>query len=220
MKTIKKTVITLLVLFMGAIIITSCSKENDTNKNVSQNAKVSAFLKSYYSKDFELGESIKTKIKRKANPLAKSEEVEDVKITEVLVGDDIRARGYVITDKTTNVFLYFVDVDRIDYKMTTIDIDINDVTVLKDINEMDKYISSNEFDLIKVSQDYLLELNSGQSPKPFLRWAYEQGPCGEAGDGLAYVYHNHYFLGIRVAHIQQFSIADDTQPLIEPCGWR
>lgn len=210
----------LAITIIAAIGITSCSKDDETNKNIGENTKVSSYLKSFYSKNFALGKSVDSKVVKESSLQSKSEEVEDVVVTEVLVGNDTRARGYVITSKTTNAFIYFVDVDRIDYKMTAVDIEKNNVQVMNNIEELDKYMATNEFDIIKVTQEYIVEQNSNETKRPFWGWAYVEGPCGAAGPGLAYVYHNHYICGIRDQHIQQFSLTDSSQPLIEPCGFR
>jgi hypothetical protein len=220
MKTIKSTFFPFLVLFIAGSLLTSCSKEDETKQSISENTKVSSFLKSFYSKNFEFGKSINSEIIKESSTLSKSVEVEDVVITEVLVGEDTRARGYIITSKSTNTFVYFVDIDRIDYKMTAVDIKINETKVINNIDEFDKYVATNEFDIIKVTQEYIEEQNSIDEKRPFWGWAYMQGPCGEAGEGMAYVYHNHYICGIRDQHIQQYSLVDANQPLIEPCGFR
>lgn len=153
MKTIKSSLFSLLVLFVVTSFITSCSKDEQTNSNVSENAKVSNYLKSFYPTKFQLGKSIDTKISKATSEISKSIEVENVIITEVFVGDDTRARGYVITDKSTNQFLYFIDVNRIDYKLTSVKIDANETKVFENIEVLDKYISSNQLDFIKIAED-------------------------------------------------------------------
>lgn len=153
MKTIKSSFFSLLVLFVITCFITSCSKDDQTNSNVSENAKVSNYLKSFYPTKFQLGKSVDTKISKATSAISKSIEVENVIITEVFVGEDTRARGYVITDKSTNQFLYFIDVNRIDYKLTSVKIDANETKVFENIEVLDKYISSNQLDFIKIAED-------------------------------------------------------------------
>lgn len=157
MKTIKTAFFFLFVLFIGTSLITSCSKDDGTDASVSENAKVSSYLKSFYSKDFQLGKSIESKVIKPTSTASsiasKSVEYEDLVLTEVFVANEERARGYILTNKTTNVFLYFVDVDRTDYKMTKVDIQANETQVLENIEQLDKYIATNQFDLIKVTQD-------------------------------------------------------------------
>jgi hypothetical protein len=148
---------TLAITLIAAIGITSCSKNDETNAGLNGNAKVSSYLKSFYSKDFQLGKSVDTKFTKPTSELSKSTEVENLVVTEVFVGEDDRARGYVISDKSTNEFLYFIDVDRIDYKLTSVKIDLNDTMLFNNIDELDKYVSTNEFDLIKVAE----QINTG-----------------------------------------------------------
>ena len=147
----------LAITLIAAILITSCSKDDGTDASVSENAKVSSYLKSFYSKDFQLGKSIESKVIKPTSTASsiasKSVEYEDLVLTEVFVANEERARGYILTNKTTNVFLYFVDVDRTDYKMTKVDIQANETQVLENIEQLDKYIATNQFDLIKVTQD-------------------------------------------------------------------
>lgn len=218
MKTFKNGILLLLILFSISCIVTSCSKEDETNKSVTANSKVSNYLKSFYPTNFQLGKSVVTKIQKKSSDLSKSIEVVSVVITEVFVGDDTRARGYVITDKSTNEFLYFLDVDRIDNKLTTVKVDVNDTETFKNIDELDKYLDTNQLDFIKIAEDVVVNPNFDYNK--FFGWRYEEGPCGEAGAGLAYVYHSYFAFGIRIRHVQQYSISDSSEPLSEPCGFR
>lgn len=153
MKTIKSSFFSLLVLFIATSFIISCSKDEQTSSSVSENAKVSNYLKSFYKNDFKLGKSIESKVIKPTSVVSKTVEYENLVVTEVFVANEERARGYVLTNKETNVFLYFVDVDRTDYKMTKVDIDANQTQVLENIEQLDKYITTNQFDLIKVTQD-------------------------------------------------------------------
>jgi hypothetical protein len=181
----------LAITIIATIGLISCSKENANDKVISENAKVAPFLKSFYKKDFKLGQAVNTKVANAISATSKSTDVEDLVITEVFVGDDTRARGYVITSKTTNVFLYFVDVDRVDYKMTKVDIVANDIVTFEDIEQMDNYISTNQFDFIKVAQDVLI--GNGQAGN-LSRIRYSYGACR---DGWCGVYQATFFLGIQ-----------------------
>lgn len=188
MKTMKSTVFFLLVIFSATIIITSCSKENETNKSVSENAKVSTYLKSFYSKNFELGKSVETKVKIAANPMARTTEVENLVITEVFVGSDTSARGYIITDKTTNDFRYFIDVDRVNYKLTSADIIVNDTKIFDNINTLDKYLITDQFDFIKIAEDLDNSTVSGKFWGSSLSW----GACGPNTDGTEGCFQGQY----------------------------
>jgi len=147
----------LAIAIITSIGIISCTKNDETNESINGNAKVSSYLKSFYTKDFQLGKSVDAKIIKATSTLSKSTEIENLVVTEVFVGNDTTARGYVITNKSTNEFLYFIDVDRIDYKLTSVKIDVNNTIVFNNIDELDKYTSTNGFDLIKVAE----QVNSG-----------------------------------------------------------
>lgn len=160
-KIMKKIIVfrVLAIALVASIGIISCSKNDETKENIIGNSKVSCYLKSFYNTKYQLGKSIDTKLKKESqnSSLSKSIEVEDFIVTEVLVGEDTRARGYVVTRKSDNQFIYFIDVDRIDYKMTTVKVDVNETMIFNNIDELDKYISTNEFDLIKVAE----QVNAG-----------------------------------------------------------
>lgn len=195
MKSIKNLFFSLLVVFTVTSIITSCSKDDEIDKNVSKNVKVLTYLKTFYKKDFKLGKSIDTKIPKTSSDLAKSTEIENLIVTEVFVGEDLKARGYVISNKFTNEFLYFIDVDRIDFKLMSVKIDLNEIIVINDINsDIEKYNSTNEFDFIKIAEEF----NSGavQSGKfwGFGSWHYSDCIGGVRN-------------AIRVYHALWFSVA-------------
>jgi hypothetical protein len=212
MKTIKTVFFSLLVLFIGTSLITSCSNDEETNSNVLENTKVSTYLKSFYSTSYQLGKSVETKSKNSTSELNRSAEVENVVITEVFVGDDAIARGYVVTDKNTNDFLYFIDVNRLEYKLTTVKIDVNDTKVFNNIDELDKYLSTDEFDYIKIAEDYVAEQSS---ERRFWGWGpMFGGPCV---GGVRIMYHTYYVFGIGV-DTDPVLASDGVSSLQEPCG--
>ena len=204
----------LAITIIATIGITSCSKNDETNDGVNGNAKVSSYLKSFYSKEFQLGKSVDTKMNKTTSAFSKSVEIESVMITEVFVGDETRARGYIITDKSTNEFLYFLDVDRIDYKLTTVKIDVNDTEVYQNIDELDKYISTNQLDFIKIAEDLVISPDLVASK--FWGSSWSQGPC-DPETGLAQLFHDYHVIGIRVKHHAELSHGE---PMYEPCGMR
>lgn len=146
------TLFSLVLLFV--ITLFGCTKEDNSSSNATESAKVSNYLKSFYNKDFKLGKSVNSKLPTEINSLQRTVEFEDILITEVFVGNDTRARGYIITDKMTNDFLYFIDVDRVEFELTSVKIDVNDTKIFNDINELDKYLSTDEFDYIKIAEDF------------------------------------------------------------------
>ena len=192
MKTIKITFFSLLVIFVVTSLITSCSND-ETNNSVDQNAKVSTYLKSFYKTNCKLGESAEAKFKPETSSLARTAEFEDIVVTEVFVGNETRARGYVLTNKTTNVFLYFVDVDRVEYKTTKVDIEADKTVIAENIEQLDNYISTNEFDLIEITQDQVNQPGNGQtSVLGKIRYSY-----GSCHNGVRGVYQATFAFGIQ-----------------------
>lgn len=181
----------ILVIIFSTIFISSCTKEEESNIDISQNSKVSAYLKSFYKKNYKLGASVEAKFKPENSSLARTAEFENIIVTEVFVENETRARGYVLTNKTTNIFLYFVDVDRIEYKTTKVDIEANQTEIVEDIEQLESYLSTNQFDLIEVTQDLMNE--SGQAGA-LGRIRYSYGSCVNGRRG---VYQATFFLGIQ-----------------------
>jgi hypothetical protein len=200
MKTIKTAFFSLLVLFIGTSLITSCSKDDETNKGVSENAKVSTYLKSFYSTNYQLGKSVEATPKSNSSSLNRSAEFDNLLVTEVFVGNDTMARGYIITDKNTSDFLYFIDVDRVNFKLTSTDIEANDSKTFSDINDLDKYITTNGLDYIKIAEDYILETIPTEDGRlaPFWGTGYSYGQPPATGPCMVGVYSNYYVFGINV----------------------
>ena len=145
-------------------------------------------LKSFYKKEFKFGKSKELKINRQSaattentTEFARTATFEDVVLMEVFVNNEERARGYVVNDKDTNEFLYFIDVDRINYKLTSVDIDANETKVADNINQLENYVSSNQFDMIKVVEDY----NDSTVTAKVWGTIREWGACGPNSDGSA-----------------------------------
>lgn len=196
------------ITLIAVIGISSCSKNDDTN-NSTKNAKVSSFLKSFYNKKTELGTSLESKYTKESSEFSKSEEIGDIVVTEVFVDDEVRARGYVITDKETSEFLNFIDVDRIGLKMTKVDIDASQTEVSENIDELEKYYSTNEFDFIKVTQDLINENAQGST---LSRIRYSYGSCRNGWRG---VYQASYFLGINWTGWS--AVTDENGPVTVAC---
>lgn len=210
MKLIRNTFFSLLVVLTGTSLITSCSKDDETITNSNENTKVSSYLKSFYSTNYQLGKSVETK--SNSSLLNRSAEIENLVITEIFVGDETRARGYIVTDKSTNDFLYFIDVDRVDFKLTTVKIDVNDTKVFSGIDELEKYMSTDEFDYIKIAEDLVAEQSS---ERRFWGWGpMFGGPCK---GGVRIMYHTYYVFGIGV-DTDPVLASDGVSSLQEPCG--
>ncbi|WP_293870661.1 hypothetical protein [Flavobacterium sp.] len=196
-----KFIIRLSIVSVFLLLLMGCSND-ENNKNISENAKVNNYLARFYKKNFHIGNSVEAAIvKSPALSLAKttqakSEEYEGIKLTEVFVGEDERARGYIVTDKVTDEFLYFVDVDRENYKLTAVDILENEIKIKDNINMLEEWASSNKLDLIKLLDEYNQEFNSGTSiQRKFWGWT---GPrnVGGCDEGWQTTVNTHYILGI------------------------
>ncbi len=87
-------------------------------------------------------------------------------------------------------------------------IDVNEEIHFENIDEMDKYLSTDKFDFIKIAEDY-----NPSNDRRFWGSQFSQGPCV---NGSAEVYYDYYVFGIRVQHQLQGSLGGG--PLTEPCG--
>lgn len=158
----KKLIFTqVLMLCCFSLLFLSCNKE-DGNKSTTGNAKADTFLKSFYHKNVRIGKAVESRtLKSVASATAKSVEYEDIKLAEVFVGDEERARGYVVTDKNSEEFLYFADVDRQDYKLTTFDAERNETLIKENINQLQEWATSNKLDLVQLLEEYQAQVASG-----------------------------------------------------------
>ena len=162
-------------LFFAATLFvvaaTSCSKDDHSRlekPTVEKTEKalgrdVITFLNSYYSQSYQFGQSVITK----ENNMTYS-------VTEVKVGTD--ARGYVAVDDASGAFLYFVDVDRQNYVMTTVEIGSNQTTQYQNIDRNPNYKSTHEFDFIYVVNDANQSSISGRRFWGWSDWE-ANGPC-------------------------------------------
>lgn len=216
MKHLKSTLFSLIALFVSATMLISCSEDNETTTNKTTN--IDSFLKSFYSKDYSLGTSAKVNPNSQLSSLARTATIEEMEVTEVFVSNETEARGYIITDKNTGEFLYFIDVDRDAYVLISLDVKNSEQKTFNNIDEIYNYFSTDEFDFIEIALDD--NSNTDVAGRRFWGSQYNQGPCGEAGEGMAYVYQDYYVFGIRVKHELQTSLTDSSQPLVEPCGFR
>jgi len=194
MKHLKLTLFSFIALFVSATMFVSCSEDNETtNETTSKN--VETFLQSFYKQNSALGRPVEIKSKNEPSALNRTVEMQSYLITEVFVGEDTRARGYIITEKSNNNFVFFIDVDRIDYKLTTVKVESNETKHFNEINELEKYLSTDEFDFIKVIEDPDFEEPIVTEPEPVtFRIRYSYGSCV---NGVRGVYQATYFLGIR-----------------------
>jgi hypothetical protein len=199
MKHLKLALFSFIALFVSACILVSCSNDSDTTNSETSSKNVETFLKSFYKQNSELGNPKEIKSRNETNTLNRTVEMQSYLITEVFVGDDTRARGYIITEKSSNDFVFFLDVNRLSYKLTAVKIETNETKHFNEINELEKYLSTDEFDFIKVIEDPEFEEPVVTDPEPVaLRIRYSYGSCV---NGVRGVYQASYFLGIRLSKV-------------------
>jgi len=107
-------------------------------------------------------------------------------VSEIVVGSG-RARGYMVTDPSTGTPLYFADVDRSAYTMTSVDIAANKSVYTTQIDKNPQYLITDEFDFIGIVVVEPVDLEG----VPFWGWGdWKYGPCN--GFGLKTATRTHY----------------------------
>ncbi len=105
---------------------------------LSSSIDVNDFLSDFYSTDvLAFGASI-----------ALNEDEFSYVVLEVVVGNDISARGYVVLNAADSAFLFFLDVDRDNLISTAFDVENNATVVSNEIDVEPMYYETNEFDVI------------------------------------------------------------------------
>ncbi len=150
-----------------------------------------AFISSFYKgANYTIGAQIKT-----------TDNSVDYLVSEIIINDEAKARGYILTDITGKNPTYFTDVDRSTYKMTVVNISNNTTTIISDIDKTSDYASTNEFDIIKVvEQNNDIDI---VERRPFIGNRVECGSC-VMGERLCYMVG--YFFWIRVTKTEIDSV--------------
>lgn len=199
MKHLKLIPFSLIALFVSATMLVSCSEDNEKTTNEITNKNVDSFLKSFYSKSFNYGRVAEISIQTEASLLERTASFKEVNLTEVFVGNQAKANGYVVTDKTSGEFLYFVNVDRISLILTSVDIDKNEQLTFANIDNNENYVSTSEFDFIEIAMN---ENSNGVSNKVgprFFGTGYSFGANSNTIPCYKGVYSNYYVFGINVS---------------------
>lgn len=168
MKNIKKFIpFLLLVLALG---FNACSSENEEFQ--AEPTQAEKILDNFYSKSYEIGNAANVGLEKFNYDLVqKSVQIDDYQVTEVFVGNDPIARGYLFENVNTNEIETFVDVDRNNYILTSVDIETNDVETTNNINQLTEYNDTNGFDLIGT-------INNDDAQNQTNGWRYELvEPC-------------------------------------------
>lgn len=144
MKKIKLSFVALAILALGTFVFTSCSDDGSTETpdNSMSNYRITnenAFIDEFYSTSWRTGVSASVR-----------DSLNTYVVTEIIVGSDTRARGYLVKDYNTGDLLYFADVDRIGYVMKTVDLITEEWETITDIDRHPDYSLTDGFDIIKI----------------------------------------------------------------------
>jgi|SRR5690554_1583187 len=149
MKTIKLSFVALATLFLGTFVFTGCSEEGSTVTSVDSqtlNFRITnenAFLTEFYRGAFWRNGRTRTAV----------DSLDSYNVTEIIVGTDTRARGYMIKNPSTSELLYFADVDRTRFVLEIVDLITEEREVITDINLYPDYGLTHEFDVIQIIDD-------------------------------------------------------------------
>lgn len=213
MKHLKSTLFSLIALFISATMFVSCSEDSETSTNETTNKNVDSFLKLFYSKDYSLGLSAKVNPNAQFSVLSRTATLEDIELTEVFIDNEEKARGYVITNKDTGEFLYFIDVDRDTYTLTSLDVKNNEQKTFNNINEIYNYFSTDEFDFVEIALDDTD--STGTADRRFWGWQSHAGPCDHS-TGQSTLMETYYVVGIGVKTRKVVGL--DGGDVIQPCA--
>ncbi len=147
MKTFKLSIVALATLVLGTVIFISCSNEEstvtpDSSLTNYRITNANAFINDFYRTSWTTGVSATVEDSLKA-----------YLVTEIIVGTDTRARGYLVKDKATHELLYFADVDRNNHVFRTVNLITEEEETFLDINRHPDYSISDGFDMIKIIDD-------------------------------------------------------------------
>lgn len=198
--------LTLLVVF-SMLLFTSCSnedtslQENTTNlRDEEQNSsifqregissEISNYLTDYYKSSFTFGKTIET-----------FEGENYYLVTEVVIDSETSARGYIGTNKLTGDFLHFVDVDRTNYILTSVDIDKLETKTIFNIDDLSNYESTDKFDFISTIENIN---NTPTGKRKF--WGSQSSNCADeyVGGGCYQQFcdYDYYVFWINTEHLE------------------
>lgn len=196
----------LLSMFLTSVIVSCNSEDNASSSdslmnNATNRAKIVenskegiSYAAQFYSQSIVLGKSI---------TIINDYSGENFQIQEILVGESLVNRGYIVTDILTGKFISFADIDRKSDNMTIFDPVLNNTVIYKELIKNDEYLSTNKFDFVN-TVDYT---TLAKKKRKFIGWGEwtDSGPCGEAG--FKTQHRKYYFLGMHA----------DTDYNIVPC---
>lgn len=148
-----KNIKILFCVLVGTLVFTSCSQDEDVHfAEPSQGSSphlaskidkgdVDKFINNFYGKSFVYGDSIQT-----------SDNLTSYMVKEIIVSTDTRARGYIAIDLSTKTPIGFIDVDRDNKMMKSIDLQTEEVDISGDLSE-DPVFNDNGYDFIELIEE-------------------------------------------------------------------
>lgn len=206
----KSTLCLFLLLILG--IIAGCSRDEQTD--TTENSTATSYVKSFYKTNFSYGRVVTSEAPKLVSSKARTAKAEDFSVTEIIVGKEKTARGYIITDNTTNRELYFIDVDRTSKRMTIVEIETKETITVNDIDKLNEYKETNGFDFIKIAKD-TINVKTVDRPNKF--WGWQKWVKCDKATGQGVVMRTYYVLWIPVK-TEMVPGRDKDRPLIEPCA--
>lgn len=141
------------VLVCTAVSLTSCSNDEDVNyadpaQDASSNltkkngsVDVDKFIGDFYGKTFTYGDSVQT-----------SDSNATYIVKEVIIDGETRARGYIATDITHKEPIGFIDVDRDNKVMKSIDLQTEEEETSGDLSQ-DPIFNGNGYDFLQIIEE-------------------------------------------------------------------
>gem|GEM_PF-939902 len=188
--------ISFIVMMIGLIACTNdeaiVSDENKETSNFAGKTSDEGYLyaKAFYKSNLSFGKSVDV-----IDPDTK----QGVTITEVKVNNEARARGYVVKQIKTDVFLFFADVNREKDVLTVYDAITDKQEIFSNLTKNEDYKTSEKFDFIKYANQKVTAV------KGCGFWKKVWGSCtfhrigvpveGSPGYCADYSIRNTYFLG-------------------------
>jgi len=196
MKHLKLPLYFLLALFVSASF-TACSVDNENIEEEAVNGNLDSYLKAINSNNYRPG----IKVNIPSSPQNSSEmegetvEIDGYTVTEVFIGDEERASGYLFESSQTEG-RSFVSVNRDRFTVTVVNMVTSEEVVHHEVNELPQYNLTDQFDVIKVIRNPTLPDPITGDPKVVSQgWRYSYGNCK---NGVRGVYRAYYFLGIKL----------------------
>jgi len=168
------------------------SDENKETSNFAGKTSDEGYLyaKAFYQSNLSFGKSVDV-----IDPDTK----QGVTITEVKVNNEARARGYVVKQIKTDVFLFFADVNREKDVLTVYDANTDKQEIFSNLTKNEDYKTTQKFDFIKFTPQKVT------AAKGCGFWKKVWGSCtfhrigvpveGSPGYCADYSIRNTYFLG-------------------------